>query len=151
MEGSADKLDTENILAPIVKKKALVIVLSQNQTKARVQDALIHGAKTMIEHRDQINDVKVPLEGSESTLHPSQRRETRKQYEEAIEWGLLGFLIQNGFDQTAAEVYYVAYAKADVQKGGFIKYKNIDEYHMTDTFKKSGIIYTDLLRTARLG
>ena len=129
-----------------LKKKPLVIVLSRVQTRKMVENAIIHGATAISEHGSEINGVRVPIDGFENTsIHPSQIKAAKKKYAEAIEWGLCGFLISNGFAQSAQEIYCIAYTQAQMKTQNRLRFKKIDSAHMSTTLTQSMEAYLALL------
>jgi len=132
--------------APPVKKEPLVFLLSRNQTRSQVENAILQGVKTLAEKRHLIEGVQVHVQGWEYTsAHPCQIKAAKRKYAEAIDYGLVGFLMANGFISQAREVYCMAYAKAKFKSKNQIQFKQLKPKHMAETARKSGEAYLQLL------
>jgi len=139
-------LTDEEEPAPPVKKEPLVFLLSRDQTRGQVENAILQGVKTLAEKRHLIEGVQVHVQGWEYTsAHPCQIKAAKRKYAEAIEWGLVGFLMANGFVSQAREVYCMAYAKAKFKSKNQIQFKQLKPTHMAETARKSGEAYLQLL------
>lgn len=122
-----------------VKKEPLVFLLSRDQTRVQVENAIIHGVETLVEKRHLIDGVRVFIQGFEHTsVHPAQIKAAKSTYAQAIDYGLVGFLMTNGFIDRAQEVYCIAYAQAQMRSNGQLKFKKINGKHMGDVGRRSG-------------
>ncbi len=129
------------------KKQPLVIILSRTQTKGQLQSTILEATKTMTSKGNLIDGVKIHIQGWEKTsIHPAQIKAAKRKYAEAIDCGLIGFLIRYGFIKPAQEAYCIAYAKAQMKGKDRIRFKKIDSKHMVDISKKSGEAYLELLQ-----
>lgn len=136
--------------SPSTPRQPLVIVLARHQTREQVEASLLEASDILAEKRHLIDGVRILIEGFEqSSLHPSQLKPAKLKYAEAIEWGLLGFLMINGFNEMAQQVYLTAHAFAQAKGGGRIRFKRIDYDHMNKTGVSSGQAYLTLLSTHR--
>jgi hypothetical protein len=141
-ESSQNKDESEEEITPL----PLQIVLSRQQTRKQVEDALMKGTETMEQRRKYVNGIRVPIEGwNHLKIHPSMNKDAKKKYAEAIEWGLIGFMMFHGFESSAKEVYCMAYAQAQMKNNGKLRFKKINPKHMVETTNRSMQVYMDLL------
>lgn len=141
-ESSPNKDESEEEITPL----PLQIVLSRQQTRAQVEDALMKGTGTMEQRRKYVNGIQIPIEGwSHLKIHPSMNKDAKKKYAEAIEWGLIGFMMFHGFESKAKEVYCMAHAQAQMKSNGKLRFKKINPKHMVETTNRSMNAYMDLL------
>lgn len=131
-------------------EKLLSFVLNRFQTRNYVENAILQAVTVLTEKRHLINDVHIYIEGFDDTrLHPALIEPAKHKYAEAIEWGLSGFLVSNGFIQTTREVYFTAYASAQI-KGDKIYYEKINNKHMRETIFRSFQVYLELIERATI-
>jgi hypothetical protein len=124
----------------------LQIVLSKTQTSEQIRDVLKKASRSIKEDGKKISFVRVPIQGYEGTsLHPAMIKSAKSKYAEAVNCGLIGFLMNHGFQQEAREVYCIAYATAQRKGKDRIRFKNIDKDHMTKTFYHSIEVYMNLV------
>lgn len=141
-ETSQNKDESEEKITPL----PLQIVLSRQQTRKQVEDALMKGTETMEQRRKYVDGIRVPIQGWDHLkIHPSMNKDAKKKYAEAIEWGLIGFMMFHGFEKNAKEVYCMAYAQAQMKNNGKLRFKKINPKHMVETTNRSMNAYMDLL------
>lgn len=139
-------MTTEKIVQSQPQKQPIVIILHKNQSIESVQNAIFKAYQTLKEKREQVEKIMVHIEGYEKTsLHPSQIRTAKKKYVQAIDWGLLGFMLSSGFIKDAQQVYCIAYVKAKPKGRDQIRFGKIDKKHMTIVARKSSEAYLNLL------
>ena len=128
------------------KPVPLCFVLSREQTKEGVQQAILKAVRALVEKSDQINGSRVEIKGFEYTgVHHAQNKAAKKIFADAIEWGLSGFFFANGFEQQAREIYCIAHVRAQMKSGARLRFKKINSKHVNDTIERSMRAYLLLL------
>ena len=137
---------------PKSEKQPLVLVLHKFQTKEEVLDMLFQATRTVLE-KDNVDVCRIAIRGFEGdSRHPVQIKAAKRKYAEACEVGLLGFLVSNGFEAAAREVYCMAYLKGKVRiQNNSVRFKHANEKDIAERFKSSSEAYFKFLneRTER--
>jgi len=143
LEKTAKNNETPEISSK--KRVPLHLVFARDHTKEEVQKAILNAVKTLKEKDDEIEGCQICIKGFEHTsIHPALIKAAKKKYAEAIDFGLLGFLMLNGFEDTGRDIYLVAHCQGQRKKEG-IRFKKINGAHMLETTKKSTKVFLDLI------
>ena len=128
------------------KVRPLTLSLSKTQTRDSIQRMLISATKIMRSPQGaDIDSAVINIKGFDNNSAPTaMNNAAKKKYADAIIFGLMGFLVSNGFAKEAEEVYKIAYVQAKM-KGKEMKYKDPDQKHMMETNQKSMQAYVNLL------
>ena len=128
------------------KTRPLTLSLSKTQTRDSIQRMLISATKIMRSPQGaDIDSAVINIKGFDNNSAPTaMNNAAKKKYADAIIFGLMGFLVSNGFAKEAEEVYKIAYVQAKM-KGKEMKYKDPDQKHMMETNQKSMQAYVNLL------
>ena len=128
------------------EKKPLVIVLHRSQTPVMLKGVLMHATTTMAEKGHIVSECKIAIEGYNDGRYPWQIPGVKRKYAEAIDTGLIGFLVAHGFKQVAGEVYCIAYLKGKTKKGQ-AKFNQVNAEVMQAKFDVSQDAYMELLES----
>ena len=105
------------VMHPIIRQiYATRGVLSQQELILKVNQ--LNAVDTMKDK--EIEKCQIFIKGFEQTfLHPDLHKPAKKKYAEAIEYGLLGFLMLNGFQDAGRDLYLVAHCQGHRIDTGF--------------------------------
>lgn len=120
----------------VEEKRPFVIELSRDQTPNEIK-TLIKTARDKFD-KDKISSIRIPIKGYETEgKHPALIINAKKKYMKACEAGLIGFLVDKGYDKEAEQLYLTAYCRARIGKNGEGEYViRFNKYDRLDFLKK---------------
>jgi len=134
-EISNDALDVIIDEETKVKKKPMTIQLFKHSSAIDVKTIIVK-AENMFK-KDRVSTVQVIVKGYEGVdMHPALINSAKKKYAQAIEGGLLGFLLKHGFNDIAQATYGVAYCKAKIKKEN-LSFSGFDHHEYLTISKRS--------------
>ena len=117
------------------EKKPLIIQLFKNSTSRDVSTLIIKAEDMFV--KDKVSTIQIVVKGYENNeLHPALINSAKKKYIQAIEGGLLGFLIRHGYYDISQATYGMAYCRAKIVDGN-LRFSKFDDKKYLNCAKKS--------------